>query len=133
MKLPDVLTAAPVFSVTTSTTNVQVSPGLMVICDAETFVAPATALVVPNGDAPVVQLAFRFGVGATRMDAGKLSVNAPLVAETRAVGLLMVSVRVDTPPCSTVLGENALENAGMSAGVMLIDATAGAVVPKDDA
>jgi hypothetical protein len=94
--------------------------------------APAAPVAVPVTDAPLEQLEVMFGVAATTIPAGNVSVTPPADAATNAVALLIVRVNVDTPPCTTLTGAKALENAGTSAAVMLIDATAAALSRRDD-
>ena len=80
---------------------------------------------------PPVHVLDAFGVPATVIPEGKVSLNPRLLAAIAAV-LAMVKVSVDVPPCAMDVGANALENPGTGAGVTVKVAAAVLLVPSDE-
>ncbi len=66
---------------------------------------------------PPVQVVDAFGVPATVRPDGNVSVKSSEVADTSALLLSMVNVRVEVSPCAMLLGENALAKVGAVAAV----------------
>lgn len=87
---------------------------------------------MPGVDPAGEQLDVRFGVAATVIFVGNVSVNAPPDAETNAVALLMVKVSLLTAPWTMLAVSNALVNVGIAAGVIANIPDAGPELPKLD-
>ena len=73
-----------------------------------------------------------FGVPATVIPLGKVSLNPRLLAAKTALVFAMVKVSVDVAPCSIDVGENAFENVGAGAAVTVKVAAAVPLLPRDE-
>jgi hypothetical protein len=96
----------------TLTLNVQEALAARVAPLKLTVPEPAVAVIVPPPHDPVSP----FGVETTS-PAGKVSVNAMLVAELVELGFIMVKLRVVLPPTVIVVGEKLLLITGGSTTV----------------
>ena len=107
VRLPVVLTLAPIVVLVTSTLNPQ-ERGTARPEAVMTFV-PAVAVIVPPHVFPIT-----LGGVATVMPAGKLSVKAVDVIGPSAELFIIENARVETPPVAIVSGENVLVNSGFA-------------------
>jgi hypothetical protein len=106
--LPVVLSLAPLVVAVTLTVTVHVPLAAMVPAEKLTDVFPIAGAKV-GAPQPVVET---FGVVATSRPAGKVSVKATPVSAVPALGLVIVKVKVLTPPTAIGFGENAFAMLG---------------------
>lgn len=99
---PEVLFFVPAVVAVTLTLKVQEPPPIIEPPVRETEVAAATGVKVPP------QVLVAPGVAATSVPAGKVSEKATPVSAIRVLGLLMVKVKVVTPPTAIGSGEKFL-------------------------
>ncbi|CUH65089.1 hypothetical protein TG4357_01681 [Thalassovita gelatinovora] len=123
----DTLSASPTVAEVTSTLTSQLDPAATVPPVKLTLSVLAVAVSVPPE-----QVLVAFGVDATVIPAGKLSLNSSAVAETNAALLSMVKVSVVTLPCTMLSGANALAKPGAPGVTTFSVADAVPLLPSDD-
>jgi len=110
---PVVLLLTPVVVAVTSTFTVQFEFAARVPPVKVSVVSPALGVKVPP------QAVVALGVAATCNPDGRVSLNAIPVKAVVRFGLVMVKVRVDTPPVQIVVGLNALDIVGAPTTVIM--------------
>ena len=114
--VPVVFDSLPTVELVTLTDTAQLAPGVEIDPPLKVM-----ELVVLVNDPP--QVLVRFGVPATVMPVGKLSVTPmPFIAPESALGSVMVSVSVEVPPEGIEAGAKDLTIVGGAATVKVADA-----------